>query len=210
MARSLTLQLVIAIAVLSLAGDVRGQVTTPEQQALVDTAMSRFQIQGLKLPQVEIVFHPSSLSCRGRKGIYRESTKTLEMCSMDQATMLHELAHAWANNNLGTAEMDAFVALRGLDSWNDHRHPWERRGTEHVAETIAWALLEESNAVKWVDVADNGTRVESFRILTLGVDVETLRQDFKMITGMDPVFRTPEELEHDTNSLSPELRRLGR
>lgn len=211
MARNLTLQLLIAITALSLVS-ATSEALTPEQQDLVDRSLARFEMQGLELPEVEIVFHESLLTCHGHKGLYREKTRTLEMCSLDESTMLHELAHAWANAHLDADDMAGFVDWRGLDSWNDHEHEWGRRGTEHVAETIAWALLEEPNHVRWVETREDGTRVESLRILTLGVDIETLAENFRAITGMDPVFRTTDELA-PTGSMtarSPELARLGR
>lgn len=211
MARNLTLQLLIAVTALSLVGGP-SEALNPEQQDLVDRSLARFEVQGLELPDVEIVFHDSPLACHGHKGLYRENTRTLEMCSLDDSTMLHELAHAWANAHLDTDEMALFVARRGLDSWNDHDDEWERRGTEHVAETIAWALLEEPNHVRWVETGEDGTRVESLRILTLGVDIETLAENFQAITGMDPVFRANDELAPPASmtALSPELARLGR
>lgn len=211
MARNLTLQLLIAITALSLLS-APSEALTPEQQDLVDRSLARFEMQGLGLPEVDIVFHESLLTCHGHKGLYREKTRTLEMCSLDESTMLHELAHAWANAHLDADDMASFVDWRGLDSWNDHDHEWGRRGTEHVAETIAWALLEEPNHVRWVETREDGTRVESLRILTLGVDVETLAENFQAITGMDPVFRAEGEVVISIPPAlgSPGLSRIGR
>jgi len=89
------------------------QSRTVEQQTLIDFGLSRFDAQGLELPDVGIVFHDSPLPCRGRKGLYWAASQKLEMCSLDKATMLHELAHAWANRHLAAEEMEAFVAWRG-------------------------------------------------------------------------------------------------
>ena len=135
----------------------------------------------------------------------------LEMCSLDKATMLHELAHAWANRNLTVEEMDTFVERRGLDSWNDQDDAWERRGTEHVAETIAWALLDVPNHVKWVAAQPNGSQTTTYQILTLGADVEVLIENLKTITGQDPLFRHAGEwsITDRTTDRSPELARHG-
>lgn len=208
MTRRLTIHLLIAISTITHGFSDRPASLTPEQQTLVDQSMGRFREQGLVAPKVRVVFHDSLFPCYGHKGLYRDKTRTLEMCSLDEATLLHELAHAWANDTLDSDEMEAFVNWRGLDSWNDHSHAWERRGTEHVAETIAWALLEEPNHVRWVEIGEDGTRSVSYRILTLGIDTDTLRENFERITGMSPVFRAdgPEETPF---TASPELARLG-
>lgn len=189
---------------------VTSQLTAGEQ-ALVDFALGRFETQGLELPEVDFVFHDSLLPCDGHKGMYHKTPRKLEMCSMDKRTMLHELAHAWANASLTSAQMSSFVSWRNLDSWNDHDHAWERRGTEHVAETIAWALLDDPNHVKWVETFDDGSRRTTYRVLTLNADVHDLVENFKMITGQDPVFRHAGEWELDETSteFSPELLRSG-
>lgn len=145
--------------------------------------------------------------------MFHKSTRTLVMCSLDLNTMLHELAHAWANENLNEAARQQFVSSRGLDSWNDHDDAWEHRGTEHVAETIAWALAEDPHHVKWVEAESRGSTNTSHRILTIDVDVDILLANFKEITGMDPVFRNASEWAVDggtSRQSSPELARLGR
>lgn len=194
-------------------GDHSEQVSlTIEQEKLVDHAVSRFDAQGLELPGIDYVFHTDLRPCHGHKGMYHKNTQTLEMCSMDLNTMLRELAHAWANVHLTAHQMEAFVSSRRLDSWNDHDHDWDRRGTEHVAETIAWALADDSHHVKWAENLPNGLRQTSFRILTIGVDVDTLLANFKYLTSMDPVFRHAEEwaVEEETSiATSPELARSG-
>lgn len=184
---------------------------TAAQQSLVESALGRFAAQGLELPDVSFKFHEDLIRCDGHKGMYYKTTRTLEMCSMEEHTMLHELAHAWANENLTAMQMEGFVTLRGLDSWNDHDDAWERRGTEHVAETIAWALLDEANHVKWVETLADGTQKTSHRILSIGVDVEMLLENFTTITGQEPVFRHAGEWEliEATTALSPEASRLG-
>lgn len=184
---------------------------TVEQQTLIDFAVDRFTTQGLEPPNVEIVFHDSLIPCQGHKGLYWLESHTLEMCSLDNATMLHELAHAWANDTLSVEEMEIFVAWRGLDSWNNHDSVWEQRGTEHVAETIAWALLDDPSHVKWVETHANGSETISYLILTLDVDVEILLENFKWITGQDPVFRHAGEwsTNNDASESSPESAKLG-
>lgn len=232
MARSTAIILVVAIAVACL-GNVNthgeqpsatpdapvvfaDQSTTtsltPEQHELVNWAITRFDQQGLALPQTEFVFYDDLLACNGHKGLFHPRTSTLEMCSMDPITMLHELAHAWANNSLSDRAKEDFVRSRQLPSWNDHDNAWEQRGTEHVAETIAWALAEDPHHVRWVETLRDGTKQSTHRILTLGLDVDNLLDNFKLLTGMDPVFRQPAKWTIDetaTTPISPELAGLG-
>jgi hypothetical protein len=177
-----------------------------EERSLVDFAFARFHAQGLTLPRVKFTFHSSLAACHQHKGLYRARTRSLEMCSLDKSTMLHELAHAWVNDNLTLAEMEAFVAWRELDSWSDSEDPWHRRGTEHVAETIAWALLDEPRHVKWVETDPDGTKATTYRILTLGIDVTTMAENFQAITGREPLIGrlNPERVAGETSSNSPE------
>ncbi len=209
--RSIAALTVLVAALGSGAGSPGEPSRTVEQQTLIDFGLSRFDAQGLELPDVEIVFHDSLLPCHGHKGIYRAEIQRLEMCSLDKATMLHELAHAWANRHLTVEEMKAFVTWRGLDSWNDHDDVWERRGTEHVAETIAWALLDDPNHVKWVETQPDGSQTATHRILSLGLDVDVLLENLMTIIGQDPMFRHAGEwsIIDETPGHSPELAKLG-
>lgn len=186
------------------------QPLTFDEQALVDFALDRFETQGLQLPEVEFVFRDSLRPCDLHKGRYHRDLQLVEMCSMDKHTMLHELAHAWANYNLSRDQMEAFVIERALDSWNDPDHAWARRGTEHVAETIAWALSDEPRHIMWVENLKDGTKETTYRILTVSVEVEDLLADFKAITGMVSVYRHREEWSgQEPPIFSPEMRRLG-
>ena len=38
---------------------------------------------------------------------------------------------------------EAFLAVRGLEAWNDPGVDRDHLGTEHAAEILAWALLDE-------------------------------------------------------------------
>jgi hypothetical protein len=182
---------------------------TTDQQAMVDFALGRFETQGLQVPDVEFVFRDSSLPCDLRKGRYYPDLRLVEMCSMDMHTMLHELAHAWAKEHMTPELIESFVASNGLDSWNDSDHAWARRGTEHVAETIAWALSDDPRHVKWVEDLEDGTKVITYRILTIGVDVEALLAAFKTITGLEPVYRHPKEwASRESATTSLELLKL--
>lgn len=145
-------------------------------------------------------------------GRYYQQTRTLEMCSLEKDIMLHELAHAWANHNLTDEEKEELTIFRGLRAWNDHDLAWEERGTEHAAEIVAWALLDEPNHVRWIETTTEGEVVESFRLLTIeNSDVEAMVEAFHFLTGQDPIFRSVEEWSApdttpDPASVSPEMR----
>jgi hypothetical protein len=191
-----------------LTGSAGGHQLTRDQQAMVDFALDRFGTQDLRLPDLEFVFRDSLLPCNLHKGRYHRDIQLVEMCSMDKHTMLHEVAHAWANNNLTRGQMEAFVTEHGLDSWNDPDHAWARRGTEHVAETIAWAVSDEPRHVMWVEDLEDGTKVTTHKILTVDVDVEVLLADFKSLTGMEPVYRDASEWSgSERSTFSPEAPR---
>jgi hypothetical protein len=182
---------------------------TADQQELVDFALDRFETQGLQLPDVKFVFRDSLLLCDLHKGRYYPDMQLVEMCSMDKHTLVHELAHAWANEHMTPEQMESFVTSNDLDSWNDHDTAWARRGTEHVAETIAWALSDHPRHLRWVEHLDDGSDAITYRILTIGVDVEVLLANFKTITGLDPVYRHPQEwADRDSTTTSPELLNL--
>lgn len=201
----------IELADFGTGGKMQPTSLNAEQKKLVNLAMGRFEAQGLELPEIDFVFHDDLWPCHGHKGLFYRSTRTLKMCSMDPHTMLHELAHAWANENLPERAREDFVLSRELDSWNDHDDAWDRRGTEHVAETIAWALAEEPRHLKWVETLPDGSKQTTYRILSIGVDVDTLLVNFQEITGMDPVFRHADEWtaeEGIPTATSPESARL--
>lgn len=193
---------------------------SPAQEELVEFGLERFADQGLGLPEVSIEFRPSSLDCQGHKGLYMHRTYTLRMCSLDKKTMLHELAHAWARHNLTLAEMESFTSYRGLASWNDPADPWKERTTEHAAEIIAWALMDRPVHLRLTVLADHASRRSEFRMLTIeNSTVEELHEGFLLLTGVEPIFRTPSEFDSDTlemewqarvaNTTSPETRRLS-
>ena len=175
------------------AGSEPGTVKTPmentytdAERTLIDWATHRFVSAGLTPPSVVFVFHPSTIDCDGRVGLYYRQSDTLHMCRLDKHTILHELAHAWVDQNLTSATKAAFVTSRDLTTWNGPDTPWELRGTEHAAETIAWALLDRNRLVRWVG-EDGG---ESYRLLTIpDSGPAQLASAFELLTGAEPTER---------------------
>ena len=171
---------------------------TRAQQDLVEFGLSRFADHGLALPPIHVEFYPTVADCEGHEGFYANQSRTLRMCTLDKKTMLHELGHAWAHLNLSDAERAAFTTHRGLAAWNDQGDSWNHRGTEHAAEIIAWALTDEPHATRFTFVSNDGTPQSIFRLLTIeNSSVEALHDGFVELTGMEPIFRSPQEWDSE-------------
>jgi hypothetical protein len=161
---------------------------------LLEFGLARFASQGLELPEIRFEFHPGPTDCDGNTGFYVTETRTVAMCSLDKKTMLHELAHAWAEVNLTVEEKEAFTRSYGLEAWNVATDPWTERGTERAAEIIAWALLDRSATIRFMEHADDGSNRPVFRLLTIDdMTAENLYHGFVQLTGTEPVFRTEAE-----------------
>ncbi|MDH3261806.1 MAG: hypothetical protein OEM81_02570 [Acidimicrobiia bacterium] len=183
------------------------QPLTADQQDLVDWARSRFQQAGLDLPLVDLYFHDNSLDCSGHVGLYYRGSNSLHMCRLDRRTILHELAHAWANQALTEADRKAFLNHRGLQAWNDHALAWNQRGTEHAAEVIAWALMDRNLQVPFLP--EEG-RDPSYRLLTIAdSEPDQLTSAYQLLTGTDLTFRDPTEWQPAAEMTSPEAARLN-
>jgi hypothetical protein len=116
---------------------------SPEQLDLVRWAVSRFEDRGLSLPALEVRFHADRSGCGEHLGYYRAGG--VDLCGtmvnlMTRRNLLHEMAHAWVEANLGPEQRERFLQVRGLSSWNGGAVPWRERGFEHAAEILAWHL----------------------------------------------------------------------
>lgn len=159
---------------------------TDAERTLIDWATLRFVSAGLTPPSVVFVFHPSTIDCYGHVGLYYAKSDTLHVCRLDKPTILHELAHAWLDENLTTATIATFVTSRDLTTWNGAEESWELRATEHAAEIIAWALLDRNRLVRWV--GEDGE--ESYRLLTVPRSSPAeLADGFELLTGTEPAER---------------------
>jgi hypothetical protein len=188
-----TVDAVISEGHLELTTDVQ---LSKKQQELLDFAQSRFEVQRLALPQIEVEFFADTLECHGHKGLYLSRTRTLRMCSMDKKTMLHELAHAWGNLNLTDAQRERFAKLRGLEVWNSSEHNWEERATEHAAEIIAWALMDQPTHFRYVTETDDRGSRAVYQLLTIGdSSVEEMCEAFVSLTDRQLVYRDADECD---------------
>jgi hypothetical protein len=95
--------------------------------------------------------HVDTAGCNGESGLYRPGDPVeVHLCSPSatesraaRLITLHELAHAWAETQLTTSDRAAFLRLRGLEAWIDHRRPAHEWGAEHAAEVVSWGLMDE-------------------------------------------------------------------
>jgi hypothetical protein len=140
---------------------------------LFQWATSRFAKAGLDLPTVSVAFHDAMEACDGHPGLYRDRpSPRIDICGFANGstgakrTMLHELAHAWAHENLTEDDIDRFLAIRRLDTWAGPDAPWELRGSEHAAEIVSWALFDRELDLVAIPNAGMEAVEASYRLLT--------------------------------------------
>jgi hypothetical protein len=141
--------------------------------ALLRWASSRFTGADLDLPAVYVAFHDQKEACAGHPGLFRDQPELrIDICGFfdfstaAKKTMLHELAHAWAHENLSDDDIEEFLILRGLEIWAGPLAPWELRGSEHAAEIISWALFDRELDLVTIPNAGPEAIEASYRILT--------------------------------------------
>jgi hypothetical protein len=114
-----------------------------EHEGLVRWAYGRYEGAGLAVPPVDVHFHPDTSGCYGHIG--SALGRRLDICvvivsEIARDALLHEMGHAWVDENVSAAVRERFMQMRGLTAWNDQGVIWDERGFEHAAETLAWAL----------------------------------------------------------------------
>jgi hypothetical protein len=114
-----------------------------EHVDLVRWAATRFESRGLGIPAVDVHFHPDTSGGYGHLG--SELGGRVDVCveivsEVARETLLHEMGHAWIDENVTDSVRDRFLEMRGLRAWNESAVPWDDRGFEHGAEIIAWGL----------------------------------------------------------------------
>ena len=57
-------------------------------------------------------------------------------------TLIHEVSHAWVEQNVSDETKAEFMVLRGAETWSDTTTEWKDRGAEHSAEVLAWGLQD--------------------------------------------------------------------
>jgi hypothetical protein len=140
-----------------------------EHVALVRWAATRFDARGLWVPAVDVHFHPDTSGCYGHLG--SELGGRVDVCvvivsEIARETLLHEMGHAWIDEQVTESVRERFLEMRGLRAWNESTVPWDDRGFEHGAEIIAWGL---GNRLLGPSIPDR--------------DPEGLASGFELLTG---------------------------
>lgn len=162
---------------------------TATEAELVASSAALFEDAGLRLPDEFVAsFHDDTAACSDNLGLstIENGTPRIRVCwshedpgveaRLQQQALVHELAHAWADENLDDATRAAFVEISGADTWNRAASDWSERGTERAADLITWALLDP--AVLFVDFADMSCHIwaPAFELLT-GVEAPAPLED---------------------------------
>jgi hypothetical protein len=147
--------------------------TSPAWTRRVEWGLDRFRDADLPLPAMVITVHDDDAPCEGNSGLYVPNDPVeVHLCTPGpvdsrpaRLTTLHELAHAWAESELSTAQRAAFLELRGLDVWYDDRVPRHERGAEHAAEVVSWGLMDEMIPIIRIYDAEPAQLSEAFDLL---------------------------------------------
>jgi len=145
----------------------------PDQRALVDWAVDRFEQAGLALPALTISIHETRSACAGSAGLfYWGPPPRVELCAVETPSgsgarmiVLHELGHAWAELTSDQAARDRFLAVRSLDTWRDSSVPTGRWGQEQAAEILAWGLMDQPVRLARIHDADSDDLAAAFEAL---------------------------------------------
>jgi branched-subunit amino acid transport protein len=160
--------------------------SVPELDELLAWARGRFEASGLGAPAIRsITFAGASGRCAGIGGSVEADADGVDvLLCLDgssacvgpdcasfsvyaRSTVLHELAHAWDLTRLDDRTRRAFLALRGLETWNGDRSvPWEERGAEQAAEILMWGLLEAPPPLPRLDGMPCEDALAGYRLLT--------------------------------------------
>lgn len=161
---------------------------TPALERYLRWGLERFVAGGLTVPRVALVgfdedLHPAQCP-NERDGccIDDEHGAAIYICATEddicvdsgcrtistrwRRLLLHELAHAWLNDQVDRDAQGRFLALRGLTVWDDPATPWDRRGVEHGAEILAWGLMDEPVVLYRVGASSCDELAAGFRLLT--------------------------------------------
>jgi hypothetical protein len=157
---------------------VAPKLSVPEQE-MVEWAKGLFEAASLRLPTVIVSFHDDTTACHGTEGRWEHaegSVDRVRICTTHEKahvqdewrrrTLIHELGHAWAAENLDDASMDRYMVLRGLTSWNNTTQEWGTRGTEHAAEIISWGVIDQRIHLWKLPDATCPAMTAAYRLLT--------------------------------------------
>lgn len=145
------------------------------------TTIAAFEDAGFDAPEFLARFHTSDEPCKGHCGLNTltsDGVSTVNVCAthenelvvemIRERTLMHEVAHVWVEQNVSQAQRAAFMAIRGLDVWEDGTlASWEKLGAEHAAEILLWGMTDETRNINFrIDDSDIANLRAAYRILT--------------------------------------------
>ncbi|MEN8115303.1 MAG: hypothetical protein ABFS21_13045 [Actinomycetota bacterium] len=150
---------------------------TEEERERLDLALDRFTEARLPLPDLEVVFGPLGVACKGHHGLFQQgfSPWRISICKDVGFVYEHELAHAWEAATLTDEAREEYMALRGFTVWADHEVPWAERGVEDAVFVVQQALSGSPLPPRLSDEALS--RLAAFDFLTDSPDPRLVEWD---------------------------------
>ena len=128
-------------AIQALVGPVTYSGFDREEAAIVRSAVERFERANLDLPLTHVRRAQFGERCSPRgKATNSRPIRFLQICSVQEEVVVHELAHAWAFVHLTEENRHEFALRRGTPTWRSREHPWMDRASEHAADILTWYL----------------------------------------------------------------------
>ena len=165
--------------------DVSGGLD-PEQERMVEWALGRFEMAGLRLPaRIAVGFDPTREACQGNLGrcipdgtdgpvalVCEAAGDNLYRVIERRLTLLHELAHVWHwNNGDGSEWTDMSPVVGGAPPGApSDAAEWSERSVERVAMVLAWGLMDQKR-----------------RPVDSPASCRVLYEQFRAITGVEPL-----------------------
>ena len=132
----------------------------PRWVADIDADLALFEHAGLGAVPVDIHVWDSARieRCHGFAGLFTptDPRARVDLCldfhhselgtHLRHKAILHELAHAWIHGHTSESQRRGFMALRGIDGWNDPETTHSGRGAEVAANAIVTMLHPDEPA----------------------------------------------------------------
>ena len=148
-------------------------------EAAYENTIATFEDSGFTAPEFLARFHTTDEACKGHRGLHVVTTdgvSTIHVCAthdnplviemVRERTLMHEVAHAWVNQNVSDQQMADFMELRGLSVWEGNGAAWADLGAEHAAEILLWGMTDETRNINWqIDDSDIENLRAAYRIL---------------------------------------------
>lgn len=146
-------------------------------QVAFDSVLAVFEDAGLEIPSFVAEFHTDADPCLGNWGLHvrtSDGVTTIHVCFTDERqmvfemtrhrTLLHEVAHAWVDQNVPEDRIAQFMELRGVSEWDSGE--WAQQGAEHAAEIMLWGLQDEFRISPLIPNASDAELAAAFELLT--------------------------------------------